>query len=80
MVVGGKTWRYQVLQRGDAKKGNDWVLVYLPELDGPYHSPEDVLQQIPYAGILRIRIWEKDNPFRLDWGGILELGTCSPRL
>ena len=80
MVVDGvKTWGYQVLQRGDAKVGRDWLLLDLPEGIGPYRSPEDVLRQVPVARIFRIRVWKDDNPFIHDRGGILELGSCRPR-
>lgn len=80
VVVGsGRTWHYKVVQRGDANKGNDWVLVYLPELAGPYLSPEDVLREVPHLSILRIRVWQKGNPFRLDWGGMVHFGNCTPR-
>lgn len=76
---GAKTSGYQVLQRGDTKVGQDWVLLHLPEGVGAYRSPEDVLRQVPVAGIFRIRVWKDGNPFVHDWGGMLELGSCKPR-
>lgn len=79
VVDGVKTWGYQVLQRGDVKAGQDWVLLHLPEGVGPYRSPEDVLRQLPVARIFRIRGWKAGNPFVQDRGGIIELGSCRPR-
>lgn len=76
---GVKTKGYQVVQRGDPKLGQDWVLLNLPDGPGPYRSPEEVLRQVPVAGILRIRVWKDGNPFVHDWGGMLELGSCRPR-
>jgi hypothetical protein len=73
---GADTWRYRVLERGDPKVGRDWVLLYLPENVGPSRSAEDVLRQLPFSGRLRIRVWRDSNPFILDRGGILELGSC----
>jgi len=80
MVVDGlQKWKYQVLQRGDAKTHHDWVLLHLPEPVGPYSLPAHVLRQMPVAGTFRIRVWKDGKPFIHDRGGILELGSCKLR-
>jgi hypothetical protein len=73
---GARAWGYQVLQQGDAESKQDWVLLYLPRAVGAYNPADDVLQQLPFAGFFRIRVWKEGNPFLHNWGGILELGSC----
>jgi hypothetical protein len=74
-----RAWGYQVLQQGDAKAKQDWVLLYLPEAVGAYNPADDVLRQLPFSGFFRIRVWKEGNPFLHNWGGVLELGSCKSR-
>jgi hypothetical protein len=80
LVLGdAKTWRFRVVQQGNANW--DWVLLYLPELAGPYQSAEDVVKQGAHLGLFRIRAWKKGMPFFLDWGnGPEALGHCTQRM
>jgi hypothetical protein len=79
LADGVRSWAYQVLQQGDAQSERDWVLLYLPRAVGAYNPADDVLQQLPFSGFFRIRVWKEGSPFLHNWGGILELGSCKAR-